>query len=221
MGTKVKFQDAVDFYSYFQDFAKHFLGSGLLDPENVAYRTVKVKRSLTWPKLNSRISEYFGVPDGTFRIWIFKKKHDQDVWRPEPLEEEDTSEREIKDVSARFHWNLVLVRNLVVTTFTDPLFSSSKSTRLILPCGLKFLPWVAKFKTSTQKTIFLFSYVYTSRKRQAYATAAMLSCPLVYLSKNSFQVGFDNFCQKFKTLKSYEQTRQMAKRSQKRSHVGG
>lgn len=79
----------------------NFLGSGLLDPENVAYRTVKVKRSLTWPKLNSRISEYFGVPDGTFRIWIFKKKHDQDVWRPEPLEEEDTSEREIKDVRFR------------------------------------------------------------------------------------------------------------------------
>ena len=74
-------------------------GSGLLDPDNVAYRTVKVKKSLSWSKLNSRISEYFGLPDGTFQIWIFKRKHDPDVWRPEPLEEEDTTDREIKDVS--------------------------------------------------------------------------------------------------------------------------
>ena len=78
-----------------------YLGSGLLDPDCVAFRTVKVKRSLTWEKFNSRISEYFGVPDSTFRIWIFKRKNDSEVWRPEPLEEEDVDQRELKDVSIR------------------------------------------------------------------------------------------------------------------------
>ena len=78
------------------------LGSGLLDPDCVAFRTVKVKRSLTWEKFNSRISEYFGVPDSTFRIWIFKRKNDSEVWRPEPLEEEDVDQRELKDVSLQY-----------------------------------------------------------------------------------------------------------------------
>ena len=84
---------------YLEAFLYDFLGSGLLDPDCVAFRTVKVKRSLTWEKFNSRISEYFGVPDSTFRIWIFKRKNDSEVWRPEPLEEEDVDQRELKDVS--------------------------------------------------------------------------------------------------------------------------
>lgn len=70
-------------------------GPGLLDPDCVSFRSVKVRRDLTWEKFNSRISEYFGCPDSTFRIWIFKRKSirtndsEHDVWRPEPIEEED------------------------------------------------------------------------------------------------------------------------------------
>ena len=56
---------------------------------------LKVRRDLTWEKFNARMSEYFGVSDGTFRIWMFKRKqistHDSDheVWRPEPVDEDD------------------------------------------------------------------------------------------------------------------------------------
>ena len=78
------------------------LGSGLLNPDNVAFRTVKVRRDLTWAKFNSKISEYFGIPESesgpTFRIWIFKRKNDSDVWRPEPLEEDDADQKELREV---------------------------------------------------------------------------------------------------------------------------
>ena len=79
------------------------IGPGLLDPDCVSYRSVKVRRDLTWEKFNAKISEYFGCPDATFRIWIFKRKSirtndsENDVWRPEPIEEEDV-ERPISQV---------------------------------------------------------------------------------------------------------------------------
>ena len=80
-----------------------FLGPGLLDPDCVSFRSIKVRRDLTWEKFNARVSEYFGCPDSTFRIWIFKRKSirtndsEHDVWRPEPIEEEDV-ERPISQV---------------------------------------------------------------------------------------------------------------------------